>query len=127
MNINNMDKPEAWVERILYVFLVGNHRSSGAPITKEELTDSLTELLQQLKERLGGITKMKPFQAMGDTCGWGKEPTTVVLVLAESTDQITADLCIASQAKRLAKALTQDQVWITKQTLDLYIANSSLI
>ena len=70
---------------------------------------------------------MKPFQAMGDTCGWGKEPTTVVLVLAESTDQITADLCIASQAKRLAKALTQDQVWITKQTLDLYIANSSLI
>lgn len=66
---------------------------------------------------------MRPFEATGETSLWGNEPTTVVLVLADLNHEEKVDTHIADQGLAVAQALTQDQVWITKQDVNLYIAH----
>jgi hypothetical protein len=116
---------EGWEARFLYAFLIGKKDRVNKPIEQERVEDVLVELFEKLKKALGGFTKMKPFEATGETSCWGNEPTTVVLVLAEVKQENIADSELAERAHLIAKTLNQDSVWITKQKLGLYAANHS--
>ena len=71
---------------------------------------------------MGDATRMRPFEAIGDTAFWGQEPTTVVLVLAADTQEVAADVSAAKQGATLTQTLTQDEVWVTKQKLHLHVS-----
>jgi hypothetical protein len=120
-----MPTSEDWESRLLYSFLIGNRDRHKNQIPRESLEDALVDLFEQLKSVLGGITKMRPFEATGDTANWGSEPTTVVLVLATARQEELADSSVAEQARWLTHTLAQEEVWITKQRIELHIAQHS--
>lgn len=117
-----MPAQSAWGARLLYAFLIAHVDKDANPIASESIEDALVDLFERLKEQLGGMTRIRPFEAVGETAIWGNEPTTVVLVLAEREEERLADTTIAEQADRLRLELLQDEVWVTKQEIQLYVA-----
>jgi hypothetical protein len=111
-----------WEPRVLYTFLIAK-RDRAHNLIEQRLVDrALVRLFESLRKALGGVTKMRPFEAVGSTSEWGREPTTVVLVLAKVAEEETADNSVATQGASLTQTLAQDEVWIAKQTLHLHIA-----
>jgi hypothetical protein len=117
-----MPQSPRWEERTLYAFLVGRLDRTRAQVSPEAVADILIDLYASLRESVGGFSYLKPFEAVGETAVWGNEPTTVVLVLVEPANARAADAVIAEHAGRLRTDLLQDEVWVTKQDLQLYIA-----
>lgn len=120
-----MPKSPRWEKRILYAFLVGRLDRDRTPVSSEAIADSLLDLYASLRNSLSGLSYLKPFEAVGDTAVWGAEPTTVVLVLTEPSDGRAADAVIAEHTGRLRFDLRQDEVWVTKQDLQLYVASKT--
>jgi hypothetical protein len=115
----------AWGARLLYAFLIAQTDRDAHRIPQESFHGALADLFERLKTALGGMTRIRPVEAIGETTGWGTEPTTVVLVLADQVEERTADSIIAEEARRLRLDLFQDEVWVTKQSLQLYVAREA--
>ena len=116
-----MEKSDAWGQRVLYTFLIGKNRSDQTRLEEIEIMRCLEDLFSQLKKLLGGLTRMRVFEAGGATTEWDSEQTAVVFVLAEIEKTEEADMHVSIQARKMASALAQDEVWITRQELELYI------
>ena len=120
-----MPTSPAWGARLLYAFFVAQTDRDGRAVPGEVRGLSFVDLFERLKATLGGMTSIKTVEAVGETTEWRTEPTTVVLVLAEQALEAAADVIITEEAGRLQSGLLQDEVWVTKQALQLYIAREA--
>ena len=120
-----MPTSPAWGARLLYAFFVAQTDKDGRTISREARGLSFVDLFERLKPTLGGMTSVKTIEAVGETTEWRTEPTTVALVLAEQDRESDTDLIITEEAGRLQSDLLHDEVWVTKQPLQLYIARAA--
>ncbi len=116
-----MPTSSRWEERLLYAFLVGRLDRTGKPVATDSIADALLDLYGSLRGSLGGLSYLKPFEAVGETTVWSTEPTSIVLVLVDHADERVADSVIAEHAARLRLDLLQEEVWVTKQEIQLYV------
>ncbi len=111
-----------WGGRLLYAFFVAQIDETGHAMPRESIGRAFVDLFERLRTTLGGMTTIKTIEALGETAAWGAEQTTLVLVLADQTQERAADSIIADEARRLRLHLVQDEVWVTKQEIQLFLA-----
>jgi hypothetical protein len=118
-----MSKSSKWHSNLLYGVLIGNCVPNGGAVNSERLRRSIYRLSKSLLESLGGRVRMGPSQAEGETSRWGKEATTLFLVLCPAAQEVISDDVVEVQANSLASELSQEEVWVTKQRLDVFVAD----
>ena len=114
-----------WDNVLLYCVLVGR-RKEGKLIRRRVTSREIWRMRNRLEKELAkydlGSTCIRMFEAVGKGSSWKRERTSLLLCIVDRDDGVLADSIFVEQASEFCDALDQDQVWVTKERIERFIA-----
>ena len=108
-----------WKSCILYTMFIGRRDRAGEVI-EEEAFDRVRDGAEQvILQELRGLTEIRVVEAVGKTAEWPPEDSCLMVVLTDNLQR--GDTTLEAQTTKMAEVLKQDQVWLTKQFVMLFV------
>ena len=104
-----------------FIVLLGRGIPSGQ-VDDATFHGCVLELATKLKDRFGGVTKVKILQAHGDTATWSTEESLLVVCLTPA--QENAGAVVEEETSHARATLKQDEVWVTRHDVLLHKSKS---
>ena len=110
---------QKWSPSFLYTALVSGNDRHGKVVPNRTSLPAIRRFCTLLKRQLGGNTKIKLKDAIGDTLTWGRESTKIVFVVTESSKLADAVFEFATAPNGPLGAMNQDEIWIMRSRIAL--------